>query len=111
MIPEVVERRARWVLDSIGATPLVIAIGDDGRSVRAFDRRVDGRTLTFFRKTDAAVFTLLDAESGSTWDFRGVATAGPLTGRALARIDVLSDYWFDWQAYHPSTQLYAIGAR
>ena len=99
------------VNDKLGPTPVLLVVGDDGRSVRAFDRTLDGRAAEFFRKPDAAPLRLVDAATGSEWDFTGRAVAGPLAGRQLKQLPVLLDYWFDWHAYHPDTLLYNAGAR
>ena len=97
------------IIDMVGSTPIVIVLGDDHRSVRAFERTVDGRRLEFFQKTENGGIRLIDAETGSTWNFEGKATAGPLTGRQLKKVFVLEDYWFDWRLYHPDTAVYEIG--
>ncbi|HEV8169930.1 MAG TPA: DUF3179 domain-containing (seleno)protein, partial [Pyrinomonadaceae bacterium] len=97
-------------MDTVGPVPIMIVLGDDKRSARAFERVVDGRRLEFFQKTDSG-FQLIDAETGSTWNFEGKAVAGPLTGRQLKKVFVLEDYWFDWRIYHPDTTIYEIGPR
>jgi hypothetical protein len=96
------------IMDTIGGAPIMLVLGDDHRSVRAFERTLDGRRLEFFQKTGAG-FQLIDAETGSTWDFEGRATAGPLAGRQLKKVFVLEDFWFDWRIYHPDTTIYEIG--
>ena len=99
------------IIDMVGAVPIVIALGEDNRSVRAFERTVDGRNLEFFQKKDDKnpQFQLIDAETGSTWNFEGKATSGPLAGRELKKVFVLEDYWFDWRIYHPDTTIYQLG--
>jgi hypothetical protein len=97
------------IVDTIGPVPVAILLGPDRRSVRAFVRRIDGRTLELFARTGSD--SLIDAQTGSEWDFTGRAVAGPLAGKSLPRLEVLSDYWFDWQTYHPKTAVYALGAR
>ncbi len=97
------------ILDSIGGRDIIILLGADRKSVRAFERRIDGRTLEFFVKPETA--EIVDAETGSVWDFSGKATSGELTGKQLAPVQVLKDYWFDWKIYNPETQLYALGSR
>ena len=49
---------------------------------------------------------LLDAATGSEWNFQGCATSGSAQGKCLERIPVLKDYWFDWRNYHPDTTVY-----
>ncbi len=97
------------IIDTLGSVPIVIVLGDDKRSVRAFERTVDGRRLEFFQKTENNELQLIDAETGSTWNFEGKATSGPLSGRELKKIFVLEDYWFDWRIYHPNTTIYTLG--
>jgi len=103
--------RQNPILDNVGGTPIFIVVGDDKKSVRAYERLVDGRNLEFFVKPDASPLQLVDADTGSEWDFTGEAKEGPLAGRQLQKIAVLSDYWFDWKAYHPNTTVYKLGAR
>ena len=96
------------IIDTVGSIPIVIVLGDDKRSVRAFERTVDGRRLEFFQETDNNQIQLIDAETGSTWNFEGKAIAGPLSGRQLKKVFVLEDYWFDWRIYHPDTTIYTL---
>lgn len=98
--------------DVLGGQPIVLVIGDDGKSVRAFERTIGARELEFFAPADTAeAWSLRDAETASRWDFAGTATSGPMTGAQLTSIWVLPDYWFDWWTYHPRTSVYDLGVR
>ena len=97
------------VLDRVGDAPVLVLLAEDGKSVRVFDRRLDGRTLEFFQRPDSR--ELIDAETGSVWDFTGTATSGALAGKRLARFQPVKDYWFDWRKYHPDTGVYLLGER
>jgi Protein of unknown function (DUF3179) len=114
-------RQARVITDELHDVPILIVLGEDGRSVRVFDRRPDvapafrpagptaaarGSAALQFVATPAARLTLVDLETMSEWDFGGRATSGPLGGRTLARLPFLLEYWFDWQTYHPETEVY-----
>jgi uncharacterized protein DUF3179 len=103
------------ILDDLGGVPIFIVLGEDKRSVRAYERLVDGRKLEFFLRPDiklnAGPLTLVDAETGSEWDFTGKAVRGPLGGRQLKKVAVLNDYWFDWKSYNPNTIVYDLGVR
>jgi hypothetical protein len=99
------------ILDDVGGVPIFIVIGDDKRSVRAFERQVDGRKLEFLVKPNTASLTLVDAETGSEWDFTGKGTKGQLSGRQLKKVAILDDYWFDWMTYNPKTLVYNLGGR
>lgn len=99
------------ILDEVGGVPIFIVRGDDNRSVRAFESSADGRKLEFFLKPNTSALTMVDAETGSEWDFTGRAIAGTLSGRQLKKISILNDYWFDWTTYNPKTQVYKLGNR
>jgi hypothetical protein len=99
------------IIDEIGGVPIVIILGDDKKSVRAFESRIDGRQLEFLQKPNATPVMLIDAETASEWDFSGTAVNGPSTGKQLKKIPLLNDYWFDWKTYHRNTSLYQLGNR
>ena len=92
------------VLDDLGGTPIAIVRAAD-RSTRIFDRRVDGRALSLVVDVEASPLRLIDTETGSVWNFAGAAISGSLSGHALRRVPFLEEYWFDWKAYHPATQI------
>jgi hypothetical protein len=102
------------VLDRVNGTPLLIILGPDEKSFRAFVSRIDGQDAEFFLQADANTnipaqekeWTLLDTMTGSQWNFQGCATSGPAQGKCLDRIPALKDYWFDWRNYHPETTVY-----
>jgi hypothetical protein len=98
------------IIDSLGGTPLVIVLGEDGKSIRAFDRTVDGHEREFFLKPNSVPLRLID-DKGTEWDFTGTALNGTLTGKQLTKIAVLKDYWFDWKTYNPKTIVYTLGAQ
>ena len=41
------------ILDELGGVPILIALGDDKKSVRVFNRTIDGRRLEFFALSTA----------------------------------------------------------
>lgn len=102
-------RRQSPVLDTLAGTPLLLIVGEDGRSVRAFERVIDGREIQLFARPGGPPLRLVDAETGSEWTFAGEAVSGPLTGKKMPRVYVLLDYWFDWTAYHPQTSIFRSG--
>ena len=101
-------KRQSPVLDTLAGKPIVLIVGEDGRSVRAFERVVDGQELQLFARPGGPA-GLVDAETGSAWSFTGEAVSGPLAGKKMAKVFVLLDYWFDWQAYNPETSVYRGG--
>ena len=71
----------------VGDTPVVAFAEPEGRLVRTYEARVDGRHLTF----DVAGTELTDRETGTRWDaLSGVAVAGPLAGATLIPVPYFS---------------------
>jgi Protein of unknown function (DUF3179) len=106
------------VVDHMRGVPLLIAVGPDGKSLRVFKSRINGKDAEFFLKGETDVdtktaspatpksWTLLDTATASEWNFQGCAVLGPSQGKCLDRIPALKDYWFDWRNYHPNTSIY-----
>jgi hypothetical protein len=109
--PLAVLQKQSPVLDTLGGVPLILVVGEDGRSVRGFERTLDGRELDLFAKPGGPPLRLVDSGTGSEWTFAGEAVSGPLTGKKLPKVFVLKDYWFDWKAYNPATGVYKSGLR
>lgn len=97
------------ILDLVGGVNIVIFLAEDKKSIRIFERELDGKVLEFFVKPETN--EIVDAETGSVWDFSGKAVSGELAGKQLTKINSIKDYWFDWKTYHPETQLYNLGVR
>jgi hypothetical protein len=79
-----------------------IAASRDVGATGVFDRRVDGRVLTF----EPAETGFRDLETGSTWTLLGRATAGPLAGAQLERIEHGNHFWFAWAAFKPDVRIW-----
>lgn len=77
-----------------------VADGRDVGTTAAYATSVDGRALTF-RPVAGGGFA--DAETGSTWNVFGEATAGPLAGRRLAPVEHVDTFWFAWGAFQPAS--------
>jgi Protein of unknown function (DUF3179) len=116
--------KERLLEDRVGSEPILLVVGTDDRSVRAFRPRIPGGSSStqFYRMVENPSDTrrnspslesvvLMDAESGSEWNFQGCAVAGRRKGVCLDRVDVIKDYWFDWRHYHPDTTVYGVQQR
>ena len=93
----------------VGAQPVLIVVGPDGQSVRAFGDRIPGvdGVPDFYRLTaKQSGVLLMDAATGSEWNFQGCAISGKAKGECLERIPMLKDYWFDWRNYNPKTTIW-----
>jgi hypothetical protein len=74
----------------------------DVGAAAAFGRTLGGRTLTF--RVGSAGF--VDEQTRSGWDINGRAISGPLAGKQLPRVIALDSFWFDWWAFHPTTEVF-----
>jgi hypothetical protein len=112
--------REKLVQDRVGAEPVLLVVGPDAQSVRAFRQRIPGiagAAPEFYRTVEekapaqldaASAFAplLMDAATGSRWNFQGCAVDGKAKGTCLERVEVIKDYWFDWRHYNLRTSVY-----
>lgn len=101
----------KLVNDHVGSEPVLLVVGPDNQSVRAFRDRVPGatRVAEFYRIAGKSGVLLIDDATGSEWNFQGCATSGKAKGLCLEQIPMLKDYWFDWRNYNPKTTVYGKG--
>ena len=102
-------KRQNPVVDQLGVTPILLIVDHDGKSVRCFNRTIEGTTLDLYLKPGSSPLVLVDTQSGSEWDFSGKALSGPMAGKILGRIQSLKDFWFDWKLYNPETLVFSAG--
>ena len=102
----------KLIQDYVGSEPVLVMLGPDARSVRAFRRRLPNRSgdPQFYRIGEGPGL-LMDATTGSRWDFHGCAVEGELKGVCLEQVYTMKDYWFDWRNYHPGTTVYGVRQR
>jgi hypothetical protein len=94
----------KLIQDQVEGLPLVVVVGPDKTSIRAFEAIGNrGTKLTF--ANDQGESVMRDTQTGSSWNFKGCAVKGLLIGQCLKEIDVHKDYWFDWMNHHPSSPL------
>jgi hypothetical protein len=80
----------------------MIAQGEDVGATGVFDPNLDGRLLAF----DADGGSIVDEQTGSTWNVLGQAVEGPLAGSSLEPIVHGDHFWFAWAAFQPDTIVY-----
>jgi len=110
---------AKLLQDRVGGEPVLLVLGPDRQSVRAFRAGIGkGGRVEFYRTYDdknpapgAQAPLMMDSASGSHWDFQGCAVDGPAKGSCLERMEVIKDYWFDWRHYNPATTVYGKTSR
>jgi len=67
-----------------------------------FLARLGERALTF----EATPQGYRDRQTGSIWNFFGVALAGSMAGQRLTPVQHVDAFWFAWAAFNPSTTLW-----
>jgi hypothetical protein len=100
------------VKDHVGSEPVLLVVGPDDQSVRAFRDHIPGveGAVSFYRIAGRpSGILLMDDATGSEWNFQGCATSGKSKGLCLEPIPMLKDYWFDWRNYNPKTTVYGKG--
>ncbi len=95
--------------DSFAGRPVVATFDPESATAVVFDRRVEGRALTF-QLVDATAGiqrVMTDLETGSTWSTtNGEGLAGPLAGQQLEQMASHLSFWFAWTDFYPKTELY-----
>ncbi|MBI4081606.1 MAG: DUF3179 domain-containing protein [Candidatus Lambdaproteobacteria bacterium] len=91
------ESGARSALDG----PAIAQSRDVGAAA-VFDRRLDGKALTFALKAGA----LLDRETGTRWNLLGQGVEGPLKGQHLTPVTHGNPFAFAWLAFRPASAIY-----
>lgn len=99
--------KEKLIQDHVGTEPILLVVGPDGQSVRAFQRKLlggTGETAEFYRlQDDADAGMFMDSVHGKKWNFQGCNAEGA----CLTRIDIIKDYWFDWRHYHADTTVFS----
>jgi hypothetical protein len=82
---------------------VIIAESREVGSTGVFDRKVDGKILTFAYQHGK----FMDKETSSVWDITGRAVEGKLTGQQLIPLLHGDEFWFVWSGFHPDTEIFA----
>jgi hypothetical protein len=101
--------KEKLVKDHVGEEPVLLVVGEDNQSVRVFRDRIPGvdSIPDFYRLVIPKPGVLLmDASTGSEWNFQGCAVSGRAKSVCLERVQALKDYWFDWRNYNPKTTIW-----
>jgi hypothetical protein len=93
----------KLVLDHVGSEPVLLVVGPDNLSVRAFRNTSPPRD--FYAFPGSSDFLFQDTQTGTRWNFKGCPISG--SGACLEPVAMVKDYWFDWKNYHPATTIYA----
>jgi hypothetical protein len=75
--------------------------------VRGYDPIVvEDEELTLQFEYDADNNRIIDKQTGSEWNFEGMAITGQMKGKQLTRLPYDEGFWFEWIAFHPKSGIY-----
>lgn len=98
-------RQQSLVNDTLGDRGVLVIFIPDAATGLAYDRQVEGQTLTFTYNSDGG--TMIDNETGTIWDaWQGIAVEGELEGQILRRIHSTRSFWFGWKDWYPETAIF-----
>jgi hypothetical protein len=89
------------VNDEVDGRPIVVFSAALGPSGAAYDPTIDGLRHTF----EAADGGYRDIESGTQWNFAGLATEGELAGRQLTLLPSRTAFWFSYRSAFPNVSI------
>ncbi len=95
------------VNEVFGNKPISVLLDKQTQTAVAVSRRVGTQTLTLEASRQAGdTNAFYDRETGTRWNVEGRGEAGPLKGKALARLDSHISQWYGWAASFPDTTIY-----
>ncbi len=100
--PEDEIRNIRILNDEVGGEELLILWHPEKNVVSIYSRTITQRVLEF-ELLDGKLF---DVQTGSEWNFNGVAISGELSGEDLQVVVAPAHFWFAWAAFNPGTLLF-----
>jgi hypothetical protein len=100
--------KAPVLADRLGDEPVVVVYHDTGRTGVAFDRRHQGRELTFeLAELRAADVLLKDRQTGSVWSgLTGWCLEGPAKGAQLRQLLTTQFVVENWPLHYPKGMVY-----
>ena len=98
-------QQSRVLVDVLNGVPVMLAIAEDGRSVRVFDRRVDGRGHEFVATPSERLIADRSRDDERV-ELRRPGHLRPARRPHAEPHPVPAGYWFDWQTHQPATEVY-----
>ena len=95
---------SKVINDHVNSRPIVL-FSLHPFMARVFDPNVDGQTTLQF-EYNAKNNTFIDKQTQSQWNFDGMAIEGQMRGNQLIRLPFDEGFWFEWVAFHPTTELH-----
>jgi hypothetical protein len=96
--------KMKIINDQVNAKPIAL-FSLSPFMTRAYNPILEGQTTLQF-EYNAKNNTFVDKQTSSQWNFDGKAIDGKMKGRQLIRSPFDQGFWFEWIAFHPTTELY-----
>jgi len=74
------------------------------RMVRLYNPLIEGQTLDF--QYNASTNKIIDKQTGSEWNFDGIAVNGQMKGKHLTCLALDEGFWFESFTFHPQTMIH-----
>lgn len=97
--------------DTFQGLPLLVVFDEESTAAVIFQRRVEGKTLTFKKAQlqGKKMPFVADDETSSVWEgLSGRAVQGRLKGKILEPLPATPSFWFGWVDHYPNTELFAL---
>ena len=93
--------RTRLLMEKLGGSVILLVVGPDNDSVRAW--RLPKDALQYTRIADSADGTgpVMTDVDGGLWNFQGCDQ----TGKCLEPVEVVREYWFQWHNANAETSV------
>ena len=96
--------KKQTIEDTVGGTPVLLALENDTASFHVWSRKVNDQTLHFEKNKEQD--TLTDTDTRSVWNMNGACIDGPLKGSQLTTIQSYQEFWHSWKNFRPATGRY-----
>jgi hypothetical protein len=96
--------KMKVINDQVNTKPIVL-FSLNPFMTRMYNPILEGQTTLQFEH-NAKSNTFADKQTGSQWNFDGKAIDGQMKGKQLIRLPFDQGFWFEWIAFHPTTELY-----
>ena len=103
-VPKDEFRSTGLVNTELGGEPIVIVYEESLDTVRAFSRKVEGKTREFsLNKTE-----FVSRPDGTAWSIEGGKIEGPIDENRLKPVSFFDVMWFAWYSFYPETEVLEV---
>jgi Protein of unknown function (DUF3179) len=96
--------KMKVINDQVNTKPIAL-FSMNAFMTRIFNPILEGQATLQF-EYNVINDTFIDKQTRSQWNFDGKAIDGQMKGKQLIRLPFDQGFWFEWTAFHPTTELY-----